>query len=204
MGSETTTTTIPRPNPFAIATWLANPWAMMPDAFYALAALVESGAADFTAARPNLVAQTDDDENPTPNPATRIVPAYGVLLPRPNLSMEMMGLGTSLQGIVNAVRAATEDQRVEQIILDVDSPGGPVAGVMEAAAQLSQASGRRRTSRSPLLSRYVCASSAYWIACAAADKIVASPSSLTGSIGVYSDPHRQAPASTNRRGSMSS
>ena len=93
-------------------------------------------------------------------------------------------MGTALPSIVGAVRAATEDPRVQQVILDIDSPGGPVAGVMEAATELASI---RAATDIPItaLSRYVCASSAYWIACAAADKIVASPSSITGSIGVY-------------------
>ena len=173
-----------RANPFAIATWLSNPWAMLPDAFYALAAVAKAGAESFADAKSDLVAQTDD-EYIANRPQIRIVPAYGVLLPRQNLSMESMGLGTSLPGIVSAMRAAAEDPRVEHIILDVDSPGGPVAGVMEAARELEEI---RAATDVPItaMSRYVCASSAYWIACAAADKIVASPSSLTGSIGVFS------------------
>ena len=183
MGSETTTTTT-APNPFAIATWLAHPWAIMPDELYTLAAFAGIDPKDFAEKPAGLLSQTDDDEFPSRNPTIRVVPVYGVLLPRANLCMEMFGMGMSLPSVVSAVRAATEDPRVEQIILDIDSPGGPVAGVMEAGRELS---GIRAATDIPItaISRYVCASSAYWIACAAADKIVASPSSLTGSIGVY-------------------
>ena len=182
MGSENRDETTPTPSPFVIATWLANPWAMMPEAIQHVLESMDIGAVEQMVVPTEPVAQMD--ETPRRNPAIAIVPAYGVLLPRPNLCMEMFGMGTALPSIVNAVRMAAENPRVEQIILDIDSPGGPVAGVMEAALELADI---RAATDIPItaISRYVCASSAYWIACAAADKIVASPSSITGSIGVY-------------------
>ena len=68
-------------------------------------------------------------------------------------------------------------------MLDIDSPGGEVAGCIESAMTLESI---RANASKPIVavSNYLCASAAYWIACSAAHEIVASPSSITGSIGV--------------------
>lgn len=63
----------------------------------------------------------------------------------------------------------------------MDSPGGGVGGVPEAFAALAAVRGRKPT---VALSNPLMASAAYWLA-SAADQIVASPSALTGSVGVY-------------------
>ena len=174
--------------PFLVANWLSKPWAMSPEALnhYAefahdLATLAEQDA-DRRGRRIETRANNDTVAG---DGKVRVVPLYGMLLPRADVFSEMCGLGTSLQKVVDAVRAAATDSRVEQIVLDIDSPGGPVSGVLEAAAELSEI---RASTDTPItaISRYTCASSAYWIACASADEIVASPSSETGSIGVFS------------------
>jgi signal peptide peptidase SppA len=66
-------------------------------------------------------------------------------------------------------------------VLDIDSPGGDVEGVDELATEIYQA---RKSKRIVAVSNCLCASAAYYLA-AQANEIVVSPSSLTGSIGVY-------------------
>ena len=73
------------------------------------------------------------------------------------------------------------DPAISGIVWDVDSPGGSVAGVAEASDKLLSLRGRKRT---VAVSNTLMASAAYWLA-SAADEIVATPSSLTGSIGIY-------------------
>ena len=67
-------------------------------------------------------------------------------------------------------------------MFDVDSPGGSVLGATEFARTLRAA---RDTKHLIAHAHYQMASAAYWIG-ACCHEIVASPSSMVGSIGVYS------------------
>ena len=75
---------------------------------------------------------------------------------------------------------ASDDAKA--IVIDVDSPGGSVSGIPEAASRIKALRGIK-----PIVavSNYLNASAAYWLT-AQADEVVASPSSMTGSIGVFS------------------
>lgn len=87
--------------------------------------------------------------------------------------------GRSYAQIAAAVQAADADPHVSSIVLEVDSPGGEVNGVQGAAFAVASA-------RKPLTAFVTgsCCSAAYWIASQAA-RIVASPTAIVGSIGVY-------------------
>lgn len=87
---------------------------------------------------------------------------------------------TSIAALSRDFSAAINDQAVRSIILNIDSPGGEVAGVNEFAQMVFDARGRK-----PIVA-YVdgmAASAAYWIA-SAADEIVSDATGLIGSIGV--------------------
>jgi signal peptide peptidase SppA len=109
-----------------------------------------------------------------------IVPIYGVIMPRANLMTEMSG-GTTVEGLRRSFRAALADPEISRIIFDVDSPGGSVEGITEIAAEIRDARGQKPMTA---VANFTMASAAYWIA-AQADEIMASPSALVGSIGVY-------------------
>jgi len=83
--------------------------------------------------------------------------------------------------ISKAIRKAREDNKVKAIVLRVNSPGGSAlaSDVIWREAKLAQ-------EVKPLVVSMgdVAASGGYYIACAA-DKIYASPSTITGSIGVF-------------------
>lgn len=93
----------------------------------------------------------------------------------------MFGLATSTVTIGRSVRAAVEDPDVKAVVMDMHSPGGTVSGVPELAAELRALRGSK-----PIVAHadYLMASAAYWIA-SQADEIVASPSAMVGSVGVY-------------------
>jgi signal peptide peptidase SppA len=96
--------------------------------------------------------------------------------------MEMSGPGgTSTEGLTAQLRQAVNDPNVKAIVLDVDSPGGDVDGVEELATEIFNA---RKQKKITAVSNCLCASAAYYLACQASELVV-SPSSLTGSIGVY-------------------
>lgn len=80
--------------------------------------------------------------------------------------------------LVSGIEQAGKDSRVKGIMVEINSPGGsPVASeeVMKAVKNAAKPT--------TALIRDVGASGAYWIA-SAADYVVASPVSLTGSVGV--------------------
>lgn len=112
--------------------------------------------------------------------AVAVIPVHGVLIPRANLMSSMSG-GTSLDELTGAIREAVSNESVKTIVLDIDSPGGSVAGLSEISHEIMRA----RTKK-PIVAvaQYTMASAAYGIA-AAATEIVGSPSSLIGSIGVF-------------------
>jgi signal peptide peptidase SppA len=87
--------------------------------------------------------------------------------------------GSSLAQIAAQVTRAAADPDVASIVLDVDSPGGTVAGTAEAAAAVAEASQRK-----PVIAvvNTLAASAAYWIA-SQASEIVMTPSADVGSIG---------------------
>lgn len=80
-----------------------------------------------------------------------------------------------------AIRAATEDEAVEAILLRVDSPGGSAI----ASDQILDALKKAQAAGIPVIVSMgsVAASGGYYIS-ASADRIVANPGTLTGSIGV--------------------
>ena len=85
---------------------------------------------------------------------------------------------TASDDILEYLKTAREDDSIQAILIDIDSPGGgPVAS--EEIANAIKATGK------PTVAwvRQYAASGAYWIA-SAADTIVASPNSDVGSIGV--------------------
>jgi protease-4 len=89
--------------------------------------------------------------------------------------------GIAGDDLAGAIRAATKDKDVKVILLRVDSPGGSVTASDQIldAVKKAQAAGKPVVVSMGMLA----ASGGYYIA-SSADKIVAEPATLTGSIGV--------------------
>jgi protease-4 len=87
------------------------------------------------------------------------------------------GLSTS-----NLIRLAREDKSIKAIVLRVDSPGGSAFGseLIRRELELTRAAGK------PVVVSMgnVAASGGYWISMAA-DEVIADPTTITGSIGVF-------------------
>ena len=77
---------------------------------------------------------------------------------------------------------AREDDSIAAIVLRLDSPGGSASASEEIHREII----RTREAGKPVVISMgsVAASGAYWIA-AAADRVVAAPTTLTGSIGIF-------------------
>jgi len=109
---------------------------------------------------------------------TGVIPIAGVI--GKSLSpLEKMTGAVDVSDIADTIDEYAMNPQVTRIAFQVSSPGGTVTGVEELANKV-------RNIAKPTMS-YTdteMASAAYWVA-AAADKVVASPSSTVGSVGVY-------------------
>lgn len=111
-----------------------------------------------------------------------VLPLYGIINQRYAGDFSGPG-GTSVQEFTQQFRQAMNDPNVKAIVIDVDSPGGSVSGVDELATEIYNAR-KQGTKKITAVSNCLCASAAYYIA-SQANEFCVSPSSLTGSIGVY-------------------
>ena len=156
---------------------LQHPWALTPAMIRTmagiLAARVKGSPLDASALVPRPAPP------PGPSPAVAVVGIHGVIAPRINLLSEISG-GATYESITADVREALA-AGASTIVLDIASPGGSVAGCAECAAVVRAARDRARVIA---VANYEMNSAAYWIG-AQAHEIIASPSALVGSIGVY-------------------
>ncbi len=108
-----------------------------------------------------------------------VIDISGVITPYSNILSMLFG-GTSISAIEQQFEHALGDPEINGIVLRIDSPGGIITGVEELASTIFAARGSK-----PIVAYAYgnAASAAYWIA-AAADKIVAGPTTMLGSIGV--------------------
>jgi capsid assembly protease len=112
--------------------------------------------------------------------AVAVLPMYGVVTHRGSMWASFFG-GAAVEDITQQLRQAVNDPGVKAVVLDVDSPGGDVEGIDELASEIYQA---RKQKPITAVSNSLCASAAYYLA-SQANELLVSPSSLTGSIGVY-------------------
>lgn len=125
------------------------------------------------------------DANGAGDKGEKIAVIYGVgTIMQGNGSLDPLSGSSSLgaNSVAAALRAAARDQSVKAVIFRVDSPGGSYVAsdtIWRETTELKQAG-------KPLIVSMgnVAASGGYFVAMNA-DKIVAEPGTLTGSIGVY-------------------
>lgn len=110
-----------------------------------------------------------------------VLPVHGVLAPRMNMMSEVSG-GTTYDRLGQQLAFAMRNPDISTIVLDIDSPGGSAIGATEFAAKLRAA---REHKRIIAQANHEMCSAAFWLG-ANATEIVASPSAMLGSLGVYS------------------
>lgn len=154
----------------------SQPWAILPDMLEGLC----SAANGYTAAKA-LEAKAGIPLQGTHGASMRgsvaVVPVIGPIFRYTNLFSQLFGM-PALDKLAMDFSAAVANPSVSAIVLNIDSPGGQVAGTAEFAAMV-------RGSNKPVIA-YVGgmgASAAYWIA-SAAREIVASRTAMVGGIGV--------------------
>ena len=141
-----------------------------------------------------LGAKTDAPEKLKDMPKNiSVVPVFGSLVNRTHGLDAMSGL-TTYDNIRNDFRAALESDS-DAILLDIDSPGGSAAGVMDLSDEIYEARGEKPIYAVANESAF---SAAYAIA-SAADTIFLSRTGHTGSIGVIAV-HRDQSAANEKEG----
>ena len=110
-----------------------------------------------------------------------IIPVIGSLVNRGGWLDALSGV-TSYTGLRTAINTAIQDEDISTVILDIDSPGGEAVGAFEAADHI-----RDQGTKKPIVAWVdgLCCSAAYCIA-SSTSRIVVTPSSVIGSIGVVS------------------
>ncbi len=155
----------------------SEPWLMEVDRVRSWLAMIaecdsDNPAAASAAAMPQMVIQGN----------TAFIPISGVLLKTVDPWLRRLGVEvTGYDEIRMMLAEALGNPKVTSIVLLVDSPGGQVAGGMEAAQAIAEAN---RSKPVTALVESLAASGAYWLV-SQAGHIKAGPNSLIGSIGVY-------------------
>lgn len=110
---------------------------------------------------------------------TAIVPIIGTLIQRSDMLAESSGM-TSYARVSRQLEAAFADSKVQRILLEVDSPGGEVAGAFDLADRIFAI---RSTKPITAVASELAASAAYLIA-SAASEVWIPRTGMVGSIGV--------------------
>lgn len=93
----------------------------------------------------------------------------------------LSGSTAGSEDLMEQIKQAREDDRVKVVLLRINSPGGSVPATQEVGDELEKL---KKAGKKVVVSMGdVAASGGYWLA-AKADRIVANPGTMTGSIGV--------------------
>lgn len=168
----------------------AGPWAIDPDSYRALAARL----AAFVGGAQALDVEAAARPRASASGAVAVIPISGPITQRASIFSEYFG-GTSLDRFTSDLRRAVADPTIKAIVLNVDSPGGSVFGVPEAAAEIREA---RKVKHVAAVANARAGSAAYWLA-AQADDLSVTPSGQVGSIGVFAQ-HDDVSAALEREG----
>jgi protease-4 len=114
-------------------------------------------------------------------PRIGLIAASGTIVPGRSRFLPSEGPALGAETMIEALRQARSNRSVKAVVLRIDSPGGTI----DAADEIWHEVRRCRETKPVVASMSdFSASGGYYIA-AAANRIVAQPSTVTGSIGVY-------------------
>lgn len=168
----------------------SNPWAIKEHYLTRLGEVIDrhlSGAKIDTGELTEIVARRDAKygsrvQGLEIHGSTAVIPISGVIAPHSSqVNGSSQPRGTSIEQVRGALAAAMANDSVERIVLDIDSPGGSVAGVINMADQIRVAN---ETKPVVAYAGELVASAAYWLA-SQASRVYATNGSEIGSIGVY-------------------
>lgn len=104
----------------------------------------------------------------------------GVITRKANILTMIFG-GATLDTLTEDFKALVANEDIDTIVLDINSPGGPVAGVQDFANLIFDARGQKKIIA---ISSSIMTSGAVWIGAAAEQVLISGGTVTTGSIGV--------------------
>lgn len=168
-----------------LAEVLSMPWALLPEKLSELSSILAMRALGHRFTEEEIEARISAGQERAAARgqgaqvgAVAVMPILGMLLPRAEAMSQTSG-AVSVQALRARFQQLDADPAVGAIVLDFDSVGGSVGGVAEFADAVHAA-----TKPVIAISNPTMASAAYFIG-SQAKALLVSPSSLTGSIGVY-------------------
>lgn len=153
--------------------------AMVPEVLAEWSAIAARASAELAAAAQSPEAQAKLVPGRKSVGDVAVLRIGGFIAQKPSLFSMLFG-GTSTEALVRELSAVMNDGSIGAVVLDVDSPGGEVFGLEEAAGAIRAMRGTK-----PLfaVANPLAASAAYYLASQASD-VAVTPSGLVGSIGV--------------------
>lgn len=175
-------------------------WSILPAKMDEILAVLAYRAAGHEFTAEEIRARVGDGAGssaPSKRGAVAVIPLHGVIAHRMG-SMDESSGGASAERFTALVKQMTADDSVGTILLDVNSPGGALPGLIEAADAVWAA---RQKKRVVAIANSTMASAAYWIA-SQAEELIAIPSAMDpsiGSIGVFTV-HQDLSAALEKEG----
>jgi len=166
------------------------PWAITPEALRGIIDIAQRTVSNpidpetFHIREPNSLLETENESKSIKDSRliirenSAIIPVHGPIFPRANL-FTYISEAESLTGLINSLNSALNDASIENIIFDIDSPGGSTIDLDEFAEAVFNAQAQK-----PIIAFIsgLGASAAYWIA-SSASEIIAGKGAIIGSIG---------------------
>ena len=167
---------------------LGEPWAITPDGMQQVLAIAQRLNESPEAVSTRLGKPLDNTRRVQVRDGVALIPVTGTLFRRANLFTALSG-ATSIEVLATDIQAALDNDEVERVVLEIDSPGGQAAGIAELAEVIANAG-------KPILTHTdgQAASAAYWLA-VAGSAFSMSSTAMVGSIGVVVSyrPEKDAP-----------
>ena len=156
-----------------------EPWAITETALNNILTIASRQNESIEAVSAKLGRELDNTYVTEVRDGVAVIPVVGPLFRYANLFTAISG-ASSYEVLAKDFNSALENPDVHSVVLDIDSPGGEVNGCAEFANMIYESRGTK-----PVIAYASgdAASGAYWIA-SACDQIIASETSLLGSIGV--------------------
>lgn len=117
---------------------------------------------------------------PVPTSGVAVISVEGVLTKKTQYGFWGDRLTAGYSGIRAAIEDALSDRKVDAILLDIDSPGGAVAGCQELADFVAEAA---KLKPMAAYTSGIMASAAYWLG-SATGRVFCTETAMLGSIGV--------------------
>lgn len=156
-------------------------WAILPEYLDVICKVAAREGEGPEALEARLGRPLGNTQRTTIRDGVAVIPIEGSLFTKANVMTEYSG-ATSYTMLALDFQAALDDESVQAIVFDVNSPGGTVTGASELASMVRAARGVK-----PVVAYAsgMCCSAAYWIA-SSAEKLFISDTSVVGSIGAVS------------------